>query len=232
MSVPISDTLSRILEHDPDYRPPRHRAPAKVRPPLRNPGVFTLKAIADALETTVGDLLGEPGHVAVRDAVSLADRRKVRDAVVVLRALLDLDDESLGAPPPRRPSGELDREEFAVLDYDYPEPLLFGIAASGTAEPRLAAARVTGDSMEPELPKGSHIAIDLDRTTPSKDDLVAVYVEGEGGMLGRWRLEDGRPSLARSNPAFEPFPLTDERPWIVIGTVTACIRDSKRSLFK
>lgn len=100
MSVPISDTLSRILEHEPEYRPLRGRATFRRRPALQNPGVFTLKEVADALETTVGDLLGEPAHASIRDVVSRADRRKLRDAVSLLRDLFDLDDETLAEPPP------------------------------------------------------------------------------------------------------------------------------------
>src|SRR3954464_4987768 len=91
MSVPIGDTLSRILEHAPDYRSPRKRAPFRQRPPLQNPGVFTMKEIAATLRTTVGDLLGEPAHPSIRDAISPADRRKLRDAVTLLRRLFDLD---------------------------------------------------------------------------------------------------------------------------------------------
>ena len=33
-SVPINDTLSRILEHDPAYFPSRGRSAQKQRPPL------------------------------------------------------------------------------------------------------------------------------------------------------------------------------------------------------
>lgn len=96
MSVPINDTLSRILEQDPDYRPPRPRVAAGQRRPLRNPGVFTLKEVARTLQTTVGDLLAEPGYEAPRELLSREQRRTLRDAIVLLRDLFDLDDESLG----------------------------------------------------------------------------------------------------------------------------------------
>lgn len=59
-SVPISDTFSRILSHDPTYIA-RNRKRTVQRAPLRNPGVFTLQRIANDLETTVGYLLGESG---------------------------------------------------------------------------------------------------------------------------------------------------------------------------
>src|SRR5689334_615044 len=91
-SVPINDTLSRILEHEPAYIPPRARSEAKQRTPIENPGVFTLqKQVADALETTIGDLLGEPAHTSAKDLLSNAERRKLRQAILLLRELFDLD---------------------------------------------------------------------------------------------------------------------------------------------
>jgi hypothetical protein len=58
--------------------------------------VFTLKEIARSLQTTVGDLLAEPGYEAPQELLSSEQRRTLRDAVALLRDLFDLDDESLG----------------------------------------------------------------------------------------------------------------------------------------
>jgi hypothetical protein len=91
-SVPIDDTLSRILEHDPAYNPPRPRTRRIARPPLLNPGIFTVQAVAEALETTVGDLLAEPQHVSPRDLLTPEQRRTLRDVTSILRDLFDLDD--------------------------------------------------------------------------------------------------------------------------------------------
>jgi hypothetical protein len=96
-SVPIDDTLSRILEHDPEYTPPRPRTRRSGRPPLLNPGIFTVQAVAEALETTVSDLLAEPQHVSPRDLLTPEQRRTLRDATGILRALFDLDDPTIGA---------------------------------------------------------------------------------------------------------------------------------------
>lgn len=193
MSVPISDTLSRILEHDPDYRPLRPRSPSRQRPPLQNPGVFTLKEVADALETTVGDLLGEPGYVSIRDLVSRADRRKLRDAVALLRDLFDLDDETLADPPPV--SGE-----------DW----------------RLRVVRVPGDAMEPELRDGSMVIVDTQRTAPEENELVVVDLRGRGIFLGRWHTEDGAAILRRSNPGAPSIPLSGDD-WVIVGTVATTV---------
>jgi hypothetical protein len=238
MSVPISDTLSRILEHEPDYRPLRPRLPFRRRPALQNPGVFTLKEVADALETTVGDLLAEPAHASIRDLVSRADRRKMRDAVALLRNLFDLDDEALMAA-----SAATDEEaapflvsaaEFIARDHDYPEPLHAWVVPEGTSipdvqslrevrDPRFLVVRVLGDSMEPELRDGWKVLVDTEQTTPELHALVAVYIRGHGGFLGRWERESETILLRRSNPAAPPIVLENQEEWMVWGTVTTIV---------
>lgn len=61
-SYKIDDATSRILERDPDYVPPRKRREDKARSPVQNPGIFTVKRIAQRLGTTLGELMGEPGY--------------------------------------------------------------------------------------------------------------------------------------------------------------------------
>src|SRR5205807_9966430 len=92
--IPITDCLSRILEHDPTYTPLRRRALNKVRAPLTDPRISTLRLIASDLETTVGDLLGETPAPAKRpvDVVSPAQRRTLNETAAILRLLLDLED--------------------------------------------------------------------------------------------------------------------------------------------
>src|SRR5207302_136121 len=91
----------RILEHDPTYTPLRRRALNKVRAPLTDPRISTLRLIASDLETTVGDLLGETPAPAKRpvDVVSPAQRRTLNETAAILRLLLDLEDPALD---PRR----------------------------------------------------------------------------------------------------------------------------------
>jgi hypothetical protein len=150
-----------------------------------------MKEIARSLGTTVGDLLGERGYVAMRDVLSPAERRKLRDAVRLLRDLFDLDDPAVGL------SGDGD-----LVLIDSP-PLV---------------ARVTGDAMAPELPAGATILIDTGRTSPNDGEFVAVYVDGEGAVLGRWANTDGTPSVIRTNPAYPPVSLANRR-WTILGTV-------------
>ena len=94
MSVPVNDTLSRLFEHVPEYRPMRERSAKRRERAMKSPGIFKLQEVADALETTVGDLLAEPGYQAARDLLSPTDRRKLREAVELLRVMFDLDDAS------------------------------------------------------------------------------------------------------------------------------------------
>lgn len=58
--VRITSALSRLVECDPDYRPSRRRSEGKHQRAVVNPSIRSLVAIAEALGTTVGDLLDEP----------------------------------------------------------------------------------------------------------------------------------------------------------------------------
>lgn len=83
--VVITSMMSRILEHDDEYLPYRPRKSGKQREGVLNPGVFTLQRIAQDLDTTVGDLLGEKPKL-----LTLAQRRDLRRCVVFLVRLFDL----------------------------------------------------------------------------------------------------------------------------------------------
>lgn len=87
--APISDVLSRILEHDDEYIPYRVRR-NRNRPPIRNPRIDSVMRIAASLGTTVGDLLGERGFVFSR-----SERRTLRWIVRSIIRAFDLDDPSL-----------------------------------------------------------------------------------------------------------------------------------------
>lgn len=67
--IPITPGMSRILENHPDYIPYRARASTKKRRPATNPSVATVARIAELLETTVGDLLGEPWPLSPREKI-------------------------------------------------------------------------------------------------------------------------------------------------------------------
>jgi hypothetical protein len=237
MSVPISDTLSRILEHEPEYRPLRPRSPVRRRPALQNPGIFTVQEIADALETTVGDLLGEPPHAPIRDLVSRTDRQKLRDAVTLLRDLFDLDDETLAEPSSAAEEAApflVSAADFIPRDHDYPAPLHVWVVPEGTSirdvqsirevhDPRFQVVRVLGDSMEPELRDGWKVLVDTEQTTPQLHALVAVYIRDQGGFFGRWERDGETIRLRRANPAASPVILTPEEDWTVWGTVTTIV---------
>lgn len=129
-AISINDTLSRILAHEPKY-PSRPRVAEPQRSALVNPGVFTLqKNVADPLEITVGNLLGEEGHPSARDFLDTADRRQLRDLVRRLHQLFDLDDPDLDEQPPERPPAStpsyrflVSEKEFRERDHDYPRTL-------------------------------------------------------------------------------------------------------------
>jgi hypothetical protein len=90
MSVPIDDTLSRILEQVPEYQPARRRSEKRRARPLLNPGIFTVQRIAAALETTVGDLLGEASDARAAQLVTdEADEKMLRTVLAILTPRLD-----------------------------------------------------------------------------------------------------------------------------------------------
>jgi len=83
--VAITPAMSRILANDEEYVPYRSRAAGPLRRPAVNPAISTLIEIAASLETTVGDLLGEPAY-----RITPADRKRLREIVAYLTALFDL----------------------------------------------------------------------------------------------------------------------------------------------
>ena len=97
-TVPISDVLSRILEHDDEYIPYRVRR-SRNRSSIKNPRIDSVMRIAASLGTTVGDLLGERGFM-----FSCSERRTLRWIVRYLVRAFDLDDPSLD----ERDKGPLD----------------------------------------------------------------------------------------------------------------------------
>ena len=81
--IRIKPAMSRILENDPDYVPYRCRKGSRCKRAAQAPSIVTLIEIADILNTTVGDLLGET-------APSPFGTRSERDRVrAFLRAVAD-----------------------------------------------------------------------------------------------------------------------------------------------
>jgi hypothetical protein len=241
----IDNAMSRILENDPEYEPYRPRATQKQRGPAVEPSVFTVKRIAERLETTVSDLLGE----TTLD-ITISDRRRIRDWIEFLRQrlLLDsLEDLVLQGAEYRFP---IRPERFIEREYDYPQALHAWVlpdmpAAAGKAgveEDRpllttevlhsirdirngaLQVIRVIGDSMSDLLLDGYKVLVDTRLQTPRERDVVAVYIRAEGGMLGYWRDEGkGRIVLEKHNAEYAPVRLGHRSEWFLIGTITKIV---------
>ena len=81
-SLAITPAMSRILENDPDYIPRRARDAGKKQQPVRNPSIRILVEIANALGTTVGDLLGEPWPVSPAERELFGRMLQVIDKLV------------------------------------------------------------------------------------------------------------------------------------------------------
>lgn len=252
MSIPVNDTLSRLFEHVPEYKPHRERAADRQERAAKSPGIFKLQQVADTLETTVGDLLGEQGYDSPRELLSQSQRRTLRDATNILRELFDLDDPQLDeepAAPPHAAAFRVPATEFIERDHDYPRalhawvvPELPASAGKSGAEAdreldtaqilhsvreiwdeRLQVIRVIGDSMSPELQHGWKVLVDTAQTHPKEGALVAVYIKDEGGVLGRWHLDDGSPQLLKANSQYSTIRLGAPDEWTLWGTVTKIV---------
>lgn len=228
----IDDAVSRIIENDPDYVPPRKRVVEKKRLPTENPGVFTVKRIAARLGTTVGSLLGERGF-----EIAAGDLRSFRWIVDYLRMRFLHDVVDATALP--------DEQSFVEKDFSFPQRLVtttieqkgeiaagptpresdFEITAAemvGTMKSTaLYTAVVRGRSMADRIRDGDTIVIDTAQTTPKQGEPVAVNVGSEGGLLGYWRAEAGMYFLDKHNVSeFAPVRLPHASEWRVIGVVT------------
>jgi len=173
----IDDRTSRILENDRDYHPPRKRTRRKDREPTLNPGIFTVQAIADALETTIGELLGEPGYELTK-----SDLRSFRWMADFLRMRFPL--EEVDALP--------DTGSFIQKDFSFPRPLSTTRLAN-TGE--LAAGPVPVES-EFEVVDATVIG---DLKSPS---LVAATVTGRSMSVRRVlpRQTQLRPPIVQARP--------------------------------
>ena len=237
--------MSRLLENDPDYEPYRARDPEKQRGPARAPGVFTIKRLAERLDTTVGDLLGEREF-----DVTVGDRRRIRELLEFLRQRLALDSIKDATPQPLEYRFPISPARFKERDYDYPQALHAWVVpetpmaagASGIEADRpllttevlhsirdvrsgaLQVVRVIGDSMADLFHDGYKILVDTRLQKPQKGDLVAVYVKAEGGVIGYWREETrGQIFLDKHNLDYAPVPLGHHTEWFLVGVITKIV---------
>lgn len=228
----------RVAEYDARHR---RRFPIRKLAVLRSqdPHLSTVIRGADDLATTVGDLLQEP-------AVGEADHQKLVDFVEFLIERFDLTGKRAAAA---RETGSLSVTEakFIERDFDYPRahhvwivPHAKAAAGSGIETDRdtemtevlhsirdvyngqLRVIQVKGDSMSPVLRNGDKVTFDIRHVTPKDGDVVVVYDNVRGGIVGYWRRgEDGEGWLDKENAASERFEATGG--WTLWGTVTRIV---------
>ena len=75
--------------------------------------------------------------------------------------------------------------------------------------------------MQPVIGDGWLIRVDTSRVEPQPGDVVAVYIEGAGNVIGYWS-GGGRAALLHENPAHAALDLWP-RCFRVVGTVTAIV---------
>lgn len=242
----IDTNMSRLLENDPDYRPYRKRDPEKRRGPAKVPGLFTIKRLAEQLETTVGDLLGERSF-----DITPADRRRFRELTDFIRQRLSLDSVDETDREPLEYRFPVEAARFKERDYDYPRalhawlvpevPMAAGPSGIEADQPMLTTevlhsirdvrhgalqvVRVIGDSMADLLLDGYKILVDTRLKTPRAGDLVAVYIKTEGGVIGYWREEPNRKIFLdkHNREHYGPVQLGHHTEWFLVGTVTKIV---------
>lgn len=77
--------------------------------------------------------------------------------------------------------------------------------------------------MTPELENGWKVLVDTENVQPVEGALVAVYIKDEGGILGRWHVEDGKPMLTKANRKYSSIVLGERDEWTLWGTVMAIV---------
>ena len=74
--------------------------------------------------------------------------------------------------------------------------------------------------MSPVLESGWHVRIDTARR-PRRGDVTAVYIHGEGGIVGYW-AGTKRPKLKKANPAYSTVDLSGKT-FDIVGVVVAVV---------
>jgi transcriptional regulator with XRE-family HTH domain len=92
----------------------------------------------------------------------------------------------------------------------------------------IQVVRVKGDSMwnaadRRVLMDGDLVLVDTTLTRPKNDDVVAVYIKDEGGMIGYWSKQGDRYSLLKENPDYGRVELGEPQSWLLWGTVTKLV---------
>ena len=205
-----------------------------------DPQLSTLLRGADALQTTVGDLLGE-------QSLGEADRDRLRDFVDFLIKRFDL--MRVGSPQAEPATINVNESDFIERDFDYPRPhhvfvVQHADAAGGPGievdrdtemtevlhsirdvyTGHLRVIRVNGESMSPLLQNGDKVTIDTRLISPKNGDVVVIYESPRGGIVGYWyRGEDGEVRLEKENTSFDAERLEANGAWTLWGTVTRIV---------
>jgi phage repressor protein C with HTH and peptisase S24 domain len=89
---------------------------------------------------------------------------------------------------------------------------------------QLRVIRVNGESMLPILHDGDKVTFDTRLVTPQAGDVVAVYDNVRGGMVGYWRGgDDGKFWLDKENESSPSEQLDAHGGWTLWGTVTRIV---------
>lgn len=95
------------------------------------------------------------------------------------------------------------------------------LATADNLDPNALFVRIVGHSMEPVLSDGWLVRADSTRVHPQSGEIVAVDIEGQGGVVAYWSGGDA-PALLKENPDYPPLDLTGKQ-WRIRGVVTTIV---------
>lgn len=226
-SLKINSALSRILAHDPEWRPlrPRNDDDARI---AKEPSFFALVDAAKELKVPICAFVPTIEHQPLTDAqrkllslaarwmlANFAERSDERDAY-----RSDFDD--------FEPYVAFEKLDYASAasrvgtDEQLAAELAEVLASiPGIRGDRLQVTTVRGDSMADRLHHGDRVLVDVQRRTPRNGEMVAVDRGHLGRTIGYWRREGKRCFLDKENEA--TIDLGSPNDFTILGTVKAVV---------
>jgi hypothetical protein len=220
----VRSSLSRILNHSPEWAALQRRGKNPVTRKASDPSLFTVLDAANELDVPICALVPTIEHQALTDpqrhVLSLfarwtlgnfARRKDERDAYKSdfedFEAFVTIRKQAhtLAASPVGTDS-QFEPEDAEVL-----------ASIRGIGKERLQVIKVRGNSMADLLHDGDLLLIDVEQRSPRDGDLVAVDRYHLGRMIGYWRREGKRAWIEKHNRATVDLGTADD--YTILGTI-------------
>lgn len=152
-----------------------------------NPTLQTLKSMATALDSTVGELLGEQAQF------------KKKDEFVYIPIL----DVALAAGAGAENAHPISIENQFIMDRTE-----FRVTFPGVNPEHVRGVRVRGDSMTPTFMDKDIVLVDISDIEP-RDSIFALTLEGSQYVKRIQRYPGGKLMIVSDNAKYSPIPVSD-----------------------